>query len=904
MRDWQTYVRDRLALPDHAPERHGRIVRELAAQLEDFYRDAIARGLPADEADAFARAQVTDWPKLSADLAHADRPHAQPRLVRVADRIAPPAGASLFFPRWFMANLLRDARYALRQLVRTPGFTTVAVLTLALGVGATTAIFSVVNGVLLRPLPFADPDALVRVHEVVPQYGRFSVAPATFIDWRAQNRVFERTAAYSSTSGTFTDAEVPERIPGAVVTWDTFELLGIAPVAGGGFSAAHEPPGAPAVMVLSHGLWQRRFGGNAAVIGQSIPVNGVPTTILGVMPPDFYFPSRMAEFWQPMTINPSNAPRGAHFLGAVARLKPGVTLAQANAEMKGISERLAVEYPDNSANESSEVVPLLEQVVGSVRTPLMILLAAVGVVVLIACANVANLLLVRASVREREIAIRSALGAGRRRIVVQMLAESLVLAVVGGGLGLLLAYLAIPSIQTLSAGGIPRVAEVAIDGRVLGFAAVASILTGLLFGLAPAWHAARSGLGLVLKEGGRSSVASGSRWVRSALLVGEVALSIVLLVGASLLLRSFARVTSVDPGFQPDGLLAFQVSLPQSAYGQDGNRITFYHQLLERIDALPGVSSAAMVQTLPMRGGYVLSFEVQGRPKPEPGQEPSANYRVVSPDYFAALGVPVRRGRALTAQDATGAQLVAVVDEAFVRKHFPDEDPIGRGIDIGNGVDGFFQIVGVVGDVRHAGLDSVAAPTMYVPYEKDVFSTMWILARAEGDVTRLAGPVRDAVRALDRSLPAYSILPFTTVMGESVAQRRFSMLLLGGFAGLALFLAAVGLYGVVAYSVSQRTREIGLRMAVGADRRDILRLIVGGGMKLAVAGVAIGLAAAVGVATWLASQLESMLFETTTSDVMSYAATAGLLLAVAALACYLPARRAMRVDPLVALQAE
>jgi putative ABC transport system permease protein len=623
-------------------------------------------------------------------------------------------------------------------------------------------------------------------------------------------------------------------------------------------------------------------------------------TIAGVMPPDFYFPSRTAEFWQPIAIDPAQAPRGAHFLGVIARMKPGVALGQANAEMRTIAERLAQQYPDASANESAEVVPLHEQIVGRVRPALLTLLAAVGVVVLIACANVANLLLVRASVREKEVAIRAALGAGRRRLAFQMLVESVLLGFSGGVIGVLLAYLAIPVVQTLGANSIPRVADIAIDGRVLAVTFGASVLTGLLFGLAPAWHASRAGLGAVLKEGGRSSTTSGGRWVRSGLLVTEVALSIVLLVGATLLLRSFAKLTDVNPGFSSSNVLAFQVSLPLSTYPSDGPRITFFDTLLERLQAMPDVRATSIVQTLPMRGTYVLSVEIKGRPPATPGDELSASYRAISASYFETLNIPLLRGRLLTARDTEKPPMVAVIDDAFAKRYFPEEDPIGHGIDIGNGSDGFYEIVGVVGNVNYSGLDAAPPPTMYVPFKQDLFGTMWVLVKSDGEPSRLTGAVRQALREIDRTLPAYSITPLATVLSDSVADRRFSMVLLGFFALLAIFLAAVGLYGLVAYSVSQRTREIGLRMAIGARPGDVVRMVVGGGMKLAVLGVVIGLVAAVG----LAQLVETMLFGVTPSDPASYGATALILLAVAALASYVPARRAMRVDPLTALQAE
>ncbi|HEX7778611.1 MAG TPA: ABC transporter permease, partial [Vicinamibacterales bacterium] len=480
MRDWKTFVRSRLTLPDLTPERESRIVRELAAQLEDFYREAVGRGASAAEADAHACAQISDWRRMADDLLRADRPHAKARADRLADSLqdAMPAGGRRRGGGLFMlANAVRDGRYAIRQLRKTPGFTLVAVLTLALGIGATTAIFTVVNSVLLRPLPYPAAENLVRVHEIVPEYGRFSVAPATFLDWRQQNDVFERIAAYTTTSGTLLDADGPERIQGAAVSWDLFDLLRVTPAAGSGFVASQDLPNANNVIVISHGFWQRRFAGDPGVVGRSINFNNAPATIVGIMPPGFYFPSRIAEFWQPIALSPANPSRGAHFLGVIARTKPGVTLDQANVAMRTIAVRLAQRYPDDAADQSAEVVPLLEQIVGAVRPALLTLLAAVAVVVLIACANVANLLLVRASVREKEVAIRAALGAGRRRLAVQMLVESVLLGLAGGVIGVLLAYLAIPVVQQLGANSIPRVADIALDTRVLGVTFGASLLT-------------------------------------------------------------------------------------------------------------------------------------------------------------------------------------------------------------------------------------------------------------------------------------------------------------------------------------------------------------------------------------------------------------------------------------------
>jgi putative ABC transport system permease protein len=896
VRDWRAFVRDRLQLPGLTPEREARIVRELATQLEDFYRDALARGATEQEADDDACRQIRDWDRMAQDVWLADRPHARPRAERLADRLVHDTSPARKGPR-MVADVIRDARYAIRQLLMTPGFTAVAIVTLALGIGATTAMFSVVNGVLLRPLPYPEPDRLVIVHEVVPQYGRFSVAPATFLDWRKQNTVFEHIAAFTAGSATLADAGGSERVSNAAVSSDVFDLLQVRPALGRGFSADEDAPGRNNVVVLSHGMWQRRFGGDQKILGRAIRLNGSQSTVIGVMPAGFYFPSRQVEFWTPIAINPVKASRGGHFLGVVARMKPGITVERADTEMKAISERLAVEYPD-SANESAQVVGLHAQVTGVIRPALLTLFAAVGAVILIACANVANLLLVRAAARSREIAVRTALGAGRRRLVMQMLSESTVLAVAGGAIGLLLASFAVPAIGTLSAGSIPRVDDVRIDATVLMFVTAISLVTGLLFGLAPAWQAARSNVSEVLKEGSRSVASSGGRWVRSGLLIAEVALSIVLLVGATLLLRSFARLTGVDPGFQPDKVLTFRVALPRASYPEDHHRTAFFNTLLAKLDARPEITGAGIVQTLPMRGDYVLSFEIRGRAKPRPGEEPSANHRAVSPDYFRTLGIPLVRGRAFTDRDTEKAPMVAVVDQSFVDRHFPDADPIGQGIDIGNGSDGFYEIVGVVGNVHHDGLDGNPSPTMYVPFNQDVFDAMWVAARTDGDPAGLAAVARQTLREIDATLPAFGMTPLATVVSDSIAQRRFSMLLLAGFAGVALFLAAVGLYGVVAYSVSQRTQEIGVRMAIGARHRDVIGMVVGGGMRLALAGTGIGLVAALA----LSRVVRTMVYGVTPLDPVSYVVTSCLLLAVAVLACYVPARRATRVDPITALR--
>jgi len=899
VRSWEDYVRARLSLPDLPPERESRIVRELGAHLEDCYREALARGADEAEAEAQACRQIEDWDRMARELSFADRSRARPRVELWAEskeeRLRGKRGGSSM-----LADALSDARYAIQQLWKNPGFTLVAVLTLAPGIGATSAIFSVIDGVLLRPLPYFEPDRLMRVYETIPQHGRFSAAPGNFLDWRQQSTAFERIAAFSPGSGTLTDGAAADRVSTAEVSFDLFELLGAAPVLGRGFTREEDAPGRNSVVVLSYGAWQRRYGGEPTILGRTLTLDGAPATVIGVMPSHFYFPTRETEYWIPLALDPANAPRGAHYLGVIARLSPGVSIPTAAIEMRTLAERLAVAFPATNAEESAEVVALHEQVVGGVRASLLTLLVAVGLLTLIACGNVATLLLGRASVRGKEIAIRAALGAGRSRLARQMLVEGAVLALAGGSLGLLLAYAALDPIRRLSAGGIPRVDEVSIDGGVLAFTLFVSLVTGILFGLAPAFSGSRARLSEALREGGRAPDGSVGRRARNALVTAEVALSLVLLVGASLLLRSFSRLSSVDPGFRPENVLTFSISLPGQSYPEEHDRIQFYETLLERLRSLARVRTAGMVQSLPLRDSYFHSVVIQGRPAPAPGDEPPANHRVVSPDYFETLGIPLKRGRVFDARDTARAPMVAIVDEAFVKRHFPDEDPLGRGIDIGNGTDGFYEIVGVVGDVRHDRLDLSAHPTMYVPFPQDVFSTMSIVLGADSDPTYLAAEVREAVRGIDGSLPPYSMRALTSVVSDSLAERRFSMMLLALFAGIASFLAAVGLYGVVSYTVSQRTREMGLRLAVGASGSGLMRTMMGQGMKPALAGVAIGLAAAVALARFL----ETLLFGVTPFDPASYAVTALALLAVAALACFLPARRTLRLDPLVALRHE
>jgi putative ABC transport system permease protein len=903
VRDWPAFVRAHLAVDDLTPARQERLVRELAAQLEDCCRDGLTRGLTAAEADAHARAQIADWPGLAADLRGADRAHVQPAVNRFVDRLEshpPPPGRLPLRGRLMIAHLLRDLRYGLRQLVEAPTFSLAAVLTLALGIGATTAMFSVIDSALLRPLPYPDGDRLAIVEELVPRYGPFSVSPANFLDFRRQSASFEHLGAFTRASATLTTAAGPDHVNGALVSWDFFPTLGTPPAAGRTFSAEEDQPGAAPVVVVSHAMWRDRLGATAAILGRPITLDGTPVTVVGIMPPEFQFPAPGIEFWRPLALDPANVPRGAHYLGVAARLKPGVTLQAANADVRGVAERLALQYPATSANQSARVLSLKERLVAAARPALLALFAAVGVVVLIACANVANLLLVRAAARQKEVAIRAALGASRARLAVQMLVESAVLAAAGGTLGIVVGYLCLAPIRTLGTGIVPRASAVALDGRVLAFAMLATVATGLLFGLAPAWQAARGRAGMVLKESGRSSATSGGRWVRNGLLVVEVALSIVLLTGAVLLLRSFARLTRVDLGFVPSHVTTFQVTLPagpHEAYADAAQQVAFYDALTSRLAAQPGVRAVGLSQVMPLQGSYVLTFDVRGRPPAASGQQPSANYRAVSAGYFEALGIPVARGRGFAGGDSAHGAPVAIVDEAFVRQFFAGQNPIGQAIRVGGNA--YCDIVGVVGSVHQDGIDTPATPTMYVPIAQSPFTGLFAFVRTETD--RDAGAVvRRAVHDVDPSLPAFAVAPLASIVDTAVAPQRLSMLLLAAFAGVALFLSAIGLYGVVSYAVRLRTREIGLRMAMGASPSDVSRMILRGGMSIALIGTAIGLVAA----AVLSGLLRTMLFEIPPSDPWSYAATSVTLVAVALVACYIPARRAMAVSPLVAMQEE
>ncbi len=807
-----------------------------------------------------------------------------------------------------MSTLWQDIRFALRILWKNWSVTAIVVIVLALGIGANTAIFSVVNAALLRPLPYADPDKLVRLSEDSPQVPQMSISYPNFLDWREQNKVFSGIAAMQFRSLNLTGRDEAERLPGRGVSAEFFDVLGVKPALGRSFAAAEDRPGASPVCVISHGLWQRRFGADESIVGKQVMLSGTSYTVVGVLPASYVF-GTPTDVFVPIGLRADEMmERGNHpGIYAIARLKPGMTVETARAELMAMAERIGVQY--GMKGNSATLQPLREAFVGDIRTSLLVLLGAVGFVLAIACANVANLLLARAATRQKEIAIRTALGAGRLRIIRQLLTESVLLALLGGIIGLLMALWGIDLLRSASVDNLPTTAEVKLDGSVLLFTLMISLVTGIIFGLAPALGAAKTDLHDTLKEGGRSSTAGGRRaWLRSTLVITEVALSLVLLVGAGLLVKSFLRILDTDPGFKPQNLLTMQLALNVKK-DEGGKVLTFFNDLNSRIRGLPGVESAAFSNGIPLGQTADTSFAIVGRPMPEPGKQPQTMLYVPSPDYLQAMGIRLVKGRFFTPQDTQRSPRVAVIDEAFARAQFPDEEPLGRYI-AGKGEDNpDAEIVGIVAHVKHFGLDATESiqPQLYLPFNQAPDSVLPALAprmnliiRTTSDPLSLVAAVRREVQALDPNQPVYNVSTMEQTLDQSLSAQRLSTMLLALLAGLALILAAVGIYGVMSYTVTQRTHEIGIRVALGAGRRDVLRLVVGRGMMLALIGVACGLGGAFAVTRVMAS----LLYEVSATDPAIYFGVAVLLAGVALLACYVPARRALRVDPMVALRYE
>jgi putative ABC transport system permease protein len=915
VRDWKQFVREHLPPLGLSGAREAEIVEELALQLEQRYSEAIARGASRSEAEAHATAQIRDWRALAAEIRRAETP-----VVAVASERLP---ANFHFDAQeislcktrggnAMADFLQDVRYALRMLRKSPGLTAVIILTLALGIGANSAIFSVVNSVLLRPLPYREAKRLVWIGDYLPTAKQSIVWDADYFAWRKHCTAFEEMTAYTPGSEfTMTGAGEAERIIATRATWTYLRTLGVAPQIGRDISAEEDIPNGPRVTLLSDSLWHRRFSGDAKVLGHTIVLDGNLYTIIGVLPAGFEFPeSRKSDLLVPLGIPDVeiSAVRPLMFVRVIARLKPGVTPESAAADVDTVTMPFHAAIPgvDHKifANSKAQVMFLHDRLVGDVRKALILLLGAVGFVLLIACANVASLQLARAAAREREIAVRGALGAGRWRLARQLLTESTITGLAGGFAGLALGVWLVALVRHYGPRNIPHLDVTYLDGRVVLFTVAVSIFTGVLFGLAPVVSAFRTSLGDSLKQGGAQGSA-GRRVVRpqQALMTLELAMALVLLIGAGLLARSFVRLVSIPQGFDSHGVLTAQISLPAKTYLKEEQQGAFYSQLMERIQALPGVKLAGAGVVLPLGGTVLITgiVHVEGRPPEEqtPTLASGTAVNMVMPNYFTALKIPLRAGRFLDQRDGSNSTETMVVNETFVHRYFRNEDPIGHRIETA-AFQNWRPIVGVVGDTKQMGVASETMPEIFLPFSQSRNPGMSLIIRTDAEPTSLIPAVREAVASLDKDVPLFGAESLDDLLAGQVASQRFNMALLGAFAGLALLLAGVGIYGVMAYAVGQRTQEIGIRIALGALPENVMRMVLVQGARLAIFGVVLGLGA--GIA--LTRLLRTLLFEVKPGDPATFAVCAAVLFAAAIAACWIPARRATRVDPLVALRYE
>lgn len=815
-----------------------------------------------------------------------------------------------------METLIKDLRYAIRSLARRPSFTAVAIITLALGIGANTAIFSVVNATLIRPLPFNEPDRIVMVWGYIPKMAntadKFPSSAGNYLALAKQTQSFQQLAAFRQWSWQLTHAGEPEQLQGVRVSANFFEALGARPVLGQTFNADQDQEGAAPVAIISHRMWQREFGASANVVGRSLTLNGRTVSVVGVMPRDFEFPgganmipglqfATRNDIWMPLAMSSEERQsQGSLNLALLGRLKPGVTVVQAETEARAIQTTL----PLGTVGYTVNLIPLQKQMVGNIQRLLLVLLATVSFVLLIACANVANLLLARAAARRREMAIRGALGAGRFRIFKQLLTESLLLSFAGGLAGVLLAIWGTPLLVSFIPEKVPRIHEVNVDLRVLGFAFLVSILCGAVFGLAPALQASRVDLNESLKESSRGITGSlRQNRMRAFLIVCEVSLAVVLMIGAALLMKSFVRLLDVNPGFDPAQTLAMEVVLPSappSKYENENERAAFFEQVVNRINHAPGVIAAGAVLSLPLTGAEESTdIFVEGRPRPEAGQRLQADFTMITPDYFRAMGIPLLKGRQFTERDRKDTPAVIIINNALAHRYFPNEEPVGKRITVG--FEKFpREVVGVVESTKQQTLTAEAPPALFIPHLQRAAETMTIVIRTNADPISLAPMAREQVHAVDSAIPVTNVRTMNEVFSESVVQQRFSMLLVGLFGSLALALSAIGIYGVMAYTVTQRKHEIAVRMALGARRRQVLQLIVKDGLIVASLGVGLGVAGAFG----LTRLMTSLLFEVKPTDLQTFVLVSVLLLLVAVAACLVPARRATKVDPLVALRYE
>lgn len=802
-----------------------------------------------------------------------------------------------------MSDFLRDLKFSLRSLARRPAFAAAAIATLAVGIGANSAIFSVVNAVLLRPLPYQKPADVVMLWETSSgdepdEHG--GVSGPNFVDWQRESQVFANLSAFDDKSMILTGQSGPEQITGTTASGNFFEVLGTPALVGRTFNAADEENEEQQVAVLSHGLWNRRFGADPKVIGSKITIDESPYVVLGVMPPEFHDPlNPKSDLWTPLGFNPSVVPRGVHWLTAIARLKPGISLERAQAEMDTIASRLAKEHPDTNEGQGIKLVPITDEIVGNVRPALLTLLAAVSIVLLIACANVAILLLARASGREREIAVRTTLGASRSALVRQLVTEGLVLGILGSALGVLLTYAGVRMLLAIEGGGLPRAEQIGIDGNVLAFTLGIGLLTGLLAGLVPAFQLSRRELAQRLKDAGGRTASGGNR-TRNALVVLETSLALVLLIGAGLVLKSLWRLQSIDPGFNPDNILTVQIDLAESKYPEPQQQAAFFERLLEQVAALPGAQSVAAISHVPLRGENVTSVFAENQPPADPNQPPTANFRVATANYFTTMGIPLVRGRAFNNTDRENSPLVVIIDESMAERFWPGENPINKRLSFKSAEGPWLTVVGVVRGIRLVSLQEEASATVYTPFLQRPRKTMITLVRTAVTPLALTADVRRTVAAIDPDQPIQDVKPMQEYVSDSLAKPRFNMLVLTLFSLVALLLAALGIYSVLAYTVSQSQHEIGVRLALGAQRASVVGLVVKRALLLVALGLGLGLLAA------LASSrvISSLLFDVKPTDALTYIAICLVLLLSALAASVFPARRASAVDPVTALRAE